>query len=337
MATESPGIPVIVLNEETVPAEHRFAAFRDRVAPLFDPGPVGDDKDFKCSIKTYLVDGVIVDRRQRFSPLTLRRTTGHLRNGTSDWVTVRFHHQGGFRGQAGRDTTLDLNPDRIGILDLAEPFAAWSDPSDSTRIAVPKDRIDEAAITGPAGSLDRSSTRGRVLDAAVGGLWRKLETGTADKAADLAGGIVETINTILKPGDFTPTDHDLALAMQDLIKANLSDLDLGVDSLPAQFHCSRATVYRLFEKHGGVATYIRDQRLLRCFEELTRPAKLPRRISEVATRWGFENPSHFNRIFKAKFGMPPSHLTRAIQPDIGYLDQPGQSGQVIEYHSWIKA
>lgn len=334
--TESSGIPVHSSDEYTVPAEHRFEAYHEANAPMCDVGVAGEFDDFKFATTDYLVDGLLVSRL-RLGPLTLRRTREHLRNGTTDWIALQIHHLGRMRGKAGRDKTIDLNPDRIGVLDFAEPFTSWSDQTDATWICVPRDRVDESAITGPAGSLDRSSIRGRVFESAVDELWRNLATARADEADDLAGGIVETINTILNPDDFAPTDRDLSLAMQDFIKGNLTDLDLGVDSLPARFHCSRAMVYRLFEEHGGVATYIRDQRLLRCFEELARPAKLPRRVSDVANRWGFENPSHFNRIFKAKFGLPPSHLTGAPQPETEYAPHPEFSEQILEFHEWIKA
>lgn len=334
--TETPGIPVHTADEQSVPAEYRFEAFHEANAPLCDIGSIGEVEDFSFSTIDYLVDDLLVSRL-RLGPQTLRRTSRHLRNGTTDWIAVQIHHQGGMRGKAGNDKSIDLNPTRIGIIDFAEPFTAWSAQSDATWICVPRSRVDEAAITGPAGSLDRSSLRGRVLDAAVDGLWRDLNSARADDAEDLAAGIAETINTILNPNDFTPTDRDLGLAMQDFIKANLSDLDLGVETLPARFHCSRAMVYRLFEEHGGIATYIRDQRLLRCFEELARPAKLPRRVSEVANRWGFENPSHFNRIFKAKFGLPPSHLAGTAPPEPEYSPYPGFSEQVVEFHEWIKA
>lgn len=67
------------------------------------------------------------------------------------------------------------------------------------------------------------------------------------------------------------------------IKANLSDLVLGLDDLRAAFHCSRSSGYRCFEQHGGVASYIREQCLHRCFDELAQPTELPRRIADVAT------------------------------------------------------
>ena len=83
--------------------------------------------------------------------------------------------------------------------------------------------------------------------------------------------MIATVNAALDPDDYAPSDHDLATAMQDYVKVNLSDLGLDASVLQAVFHCSRATVYRCFKRHAGVAAYIREQRLLRCFEQLTPP------------------------------------------------------------------
>lgn len=335
--TELQAIPVIVIDEHEIPAEHQFEAFHEWNAPFVDTSPIGDVGEFSSSSIDYRVDDVLLGRL-RYGPQTLRRTHKHLGDGTTEWIAMQIHHRGGMRGKVGNDTSVDMNSDTIGVVDYSETYTLVSDNSDTTSIFVPREHVKQADSLGSAGVLDRYSPRGRVFESAVTGLWRRLAgSATADEAGDLAGSIVETINTILHPDDFTPTDRDLGLAMQDHIKANLGDLDLGVDSLPGLFHCSRATVYRLFGEHGGVAAYIRDQRLLRCFEELARPAKLPRRISEVANRWGFENPSHFNRIFKAKFGIPPSQIVASVRPQSAYLAHAGVHEQMVEFHDWIGA
>jgi AraC-like DNA-binding protein len=67
-----------------------------------------------------------------------------------------------------------------------------------------------------------------------------------------------------------------------------------------------------------VAAFVREQRLLRCFDELSRPTKLTRLVSEIATRWGFDNPSHFNRLFNAQFGINPSDVAGAARAGIGH-------------------
>lgn len=281
----------------------------------------------------YLVDDVVVAQLDA-EPHSMRRAAHHLRDGTTDWITVQVHHTGGLRGAAGRDTALDLGPGRLGILDLSEPISAWNRGGMATWVSLPRGRIVDADRLPAVSTLETSSLRGRMLEVAVADLWRRLPGARADDADVLAGEIAETVNTVLAVEEFTPTDRDLAVAMRDFIKLNLGDLDLGVDTLRATFHCSRATVYRLFAPQGGVAAFVREQRLLRCFDELTRPAKLPRTISEVATRWGFENPSHFNRLFKSKFGLPPSGLTPRSHDHQPSGRRAEAATYVARFHSW---
>lgn len=334
MDRDGAGLPRLEFSEDTVPVEYAFELYHDTTAPLFDTGLLEDASDFRSSATDVLLDDIVVSRVEA-SPHTLRRTSDHVRDGTTDWITVQIHHLGGLLGEAGHDTDLELDPGRIGIVDLTEPFAAWSRGGVSTWVGLPRERIARADEIGPARALDRGSPRGRVLDAAVADLWQRLGDARADDAPLLADAIAETVNSVLDPDGFTPNDRDLALAMEDYVKVNLSDLDIGVDHLRRAFHCSRSSVYRAFEPRGGVAAFIREQRLLRCFEQLTRPTTLPRRVSDVATRWGFENPSHFNRLFKAKFGLPPSALSARVASHEPHSSLPVEAtGLVRDFRSW---
>jgi len=331
---DAAGIPVLTFTDDTVPIEHAFDLFRDTTAPLFDTGLLEVSGEFRSTATDYLVDDVLVSRIDT-SPHMLRRTSEHLRDGTTDWITVQLYERGGLLGEAGRDVSLGFDPGRIGIVDLAAPFTAWNRGGVAIWIALPRSRVVRADRLAPAQTLDRRSVRGRVLSAAVAGLWRRLADARAGDAPVLASEIAETVNTVLDPADFTPTDRDLAVAMVDHVKTNLDDLALGVDQLGRTFHCSRSSVYRAFEAHGGVAAYIREQRLLRCFEQLTRPTTRPRRVSDVATRWGFENPSHFNRLFKAKFGLPPSALSTHVDDQPEPRSLPREVAElVLDFHAW---
>jgi AraC-like DNA-binding protein len=331
---DSAGLPVLTFTDDCAPVDHAFDVFRDTTAPLFDTGLLEGAGGFQSTATDYLVDDVMVSRVST-SAHTLRRTTAHLRDGTTDWITVQLYERGGVLGEAGRDVSLDLDPDRIGIVDLSEPFTAWNRGGVAIWIALPRARVHRADHLAPVQTLDRRSLRGRVLHAAAFGLWRRLGDARAGDASVLASEIAETVNTVLDPAEFTPTDRDLATAMVDYVKVNLGDLDLGVDQLRRAFHCSRSSVYRSFERRGGVANYIREQRLLRCFEQLTRPTTLPRRVSDVATRWGFENPSHFNRLFKAKFGLPPSALRGRVGSARSPQSIPSETaGMIRDFRGW---
>jgi AraC-like DNA-binding protein len=89
------------------------------------------------------------------------------------------------------------------------------------------------------------------------------------------------------------------------VEANLGARDLGVDKLARTFGLSRASLYRLFEPVGGVASYIRTRRLARARRELTAPGLEDRRIGPIAYRAGFQSIPAFNRAFRAAYGQTP--------------------------------
>lgn len=332
-------VPSIVFDGSRVPLEHHFEVFHDTTAPLFATDPLAPTDTFRVRTTDYLVDDVVVSRL-RHGPLTLRRAEGALDGSTSEWVTVQVHLRGNLNGRAG-DRALDLGPERIGIVDLAEPFSAWGGRTDVLWVAVPRSRLahlEDRYGGRPLRSLHRSSPRGMVLGAAVERLWNELPHAPAEAAADLAAGIVETIDLALRAERYSPAGRDLRTAVEHYVAANLDDLDLGVDTLQRTFHCSRSALYRLFEPHGGVARYIREGRLVRCFDELSRVGTEPARVGAVATRWGFENPSHFHRVFVQAFGLPPSVLARRpARRSGGFQPDTGTAEQMAQFHRWANA
>ena len=95
-------------------------------------------------------------------------------------------------------------------------------------------------------------------------------------------------------------------ALRSYIAENLHQHGLSPDHLCQQFACSEATLRREFAQDGGVINHIRQQRLERALADLV--SKAPERggVSEVAERWGFNDPAYFSRVFRRYFGFPPS-------------------------------
>ncbi len=307
MGTAVDRLPSLTLDDASVPRQHQFERFRDAIAPVFDARQLVPDPTAPTHVTDYMVDGLIVSRLT-YTGQVLRRAARHLRVG-DDCVSVLMHVRGGMSGVIGEQANFALDAEHIGIIDLASPFATCCDESDVIWMLVPRRRLTRArnARRAPITRLHRASPRGRVLAASIEQLWDDLTTAPAGRGPELATRIVDAIETALRPGDHAPDDASLRVAMNRYIATNLEDLDLDHDTLRSTFFCSRSTLYRLFKPDGGVAAYIRSQRLLRCFDELT-AADAPPSVADVATRWGFENPSHFNRLFKAAFGRPPSSV-----------------------------
>ncbi len=98
---------------------------------------------------------------------------------------------------------------------------------------------------------------------------------------------------------------DLAARIRTHIALHLADPHLSPGSIAAAHHISVRHVHWLFSQGGTtVGGWIRERRL----EEAARELALPGRrdtVALVARRWGFVSASHFSRVFRERYGMPP--------------------------------
>jgi AraC-like DNA-binding protein len=88
--------------------------------------------------------------------------------------------------------------------------------------------------------------------------------------------------------------------------AHLADPGLDPVAIARANHISVRYLHKLFHDQGtSVARWVRERRLANCRRDLEDPALAQRGGHAIARRWGFEDPAHFSKIFKASFGEPP--------------------------------
>ena len=107
-------------------------------------------------------------------------------------------------------------------------------------------------------------------------------------------------------------------AFQDRIRAhvgrNLRDPQLSIDQIAHALNCSKRHLHNAFA-HGDqtLASYIQQQRLQACINELRSSTDSTRPITDIAMSWGFGSHSHFSRVFREHTGMSPSEFRQAQQ------------------------
>ena len=129
------------------------------------------------------------------------------------------------------------------------------------------------------------------------------------QAAGAARALIELIATAFNGACFAQGDvpaaaeRALQLRARLFVKSRLGERDLGPEDIARAMGLSRSALYRLFRESGGIARYIREQRLKHSFAELSGGRT---QVAQVAYRWGFADAAHFARLFRHRFGCTPS-------------------------------
>ncbi|GAA1414532.1 helix-turn-helix domain-containing protein [Kitasatospora putterlickiae] len=167
-------------------------------------------------------------------------------------------------------------------------------------------RVSATAV-GPADGC------GPVLLSFLGGLAATADSYPAPVGDRLAGSVADLLSALVaqltlgRAADEpdTPNTH-LVRRIREYIERHLGDPDLAPERIAQAHHVSVRYLHRLFEGEGvTVSRLIQQRRLEACARELSRRGRTAPTVSAVAQRWGFVNPAHFSRAFRAAYGVPP--------------------------------
>lgn len=294
-------------------------------------------------MRAYWIDGVVANRCI-FGAHDLARGPGHLRRDDTDHLAFRLYTSGR-TVQALGDQAVVMEPGTISLVDRRHQMRGRTEAAGVLGVLIPRRSIDARFFDRtPAVLWSADSPQGRLLSSAATTFWAELRRASATDARSLAAGFTSLISGLLttRPDAEQRTALDAATlgAMGQFIDRHLHDPTLGAAMLCRSFHCSRARLYRLFRPLEGVEKYIRDRRLQRCFDELTNPDGAQRRINAIAAAWGFHDPSHFHRLFKARFEMTPSDALALGRMPILEANAPptpyAHSDEVARFHHWLR-
>ncbi|VVO59149.1 HTH-type transcriptional activator RhaR [Pseudomonas fluorescens] len=90
------------------------------------------------------------------------------------------------------------------------------------------------------------------------------------------------------------------------VNDNLHDPTLNAQFVSRGTGLSARYINKLFEHEASsLMRYLLRRRLERCSTDLLNPANATLRISDIAFRWGFNDLSHFSRVFRGVYGQAP--------------------------------
>lgn len=129
-------------------------------------------------------------------------------------------------------------------------------------------------------------------------------------AAHILDGAVDLLATTLSSKfqlDYAGPGAILLRLVMDFIVRHLHEPGLTTARVAKAHAISQRHLHRIFGAiDSSPAAWIRRQRLERCHAELARAPHLS--ITDIALRWGFNDPGSFSKIFRKEFGMSPREL-----------------------------
>jgi AraC-like DNA-binding protein len=213
-----------------------------------------------------------------------------------------------------------VEPGDIGLVDLRERVRLILGVEGTTSkltLWIPRSRLPTQLSSRSAlhYAVAKANTPGiAVATAAVRALLTQLDAITLDQMDELVAGVVALVGHAMGLGSASrvpqPAPLDSFVTLCRYVEDHLAARNLGVAELAATFGLSRASLYRLFEPVGGVASFIRERRLARAYRELTMPGLQDRRIGPIAYQAGFHSIAAFNRAFLATYGETPRNVRK---------------------------
>ena len=322
LVDEPKDLAPLILSSDFFGRRERFDAWREELMlrVIRVDVDVPDKANFRTRLRILNLPNIAIIER-RSTPSVVKRTQNLVRDGDDAFVfTLPWRGTVEIRGGAdearvGPGEAIITPLDEVGS--LRTPLgvrgvslriarkAALSLAPEAERLVNRPVPLDEAAFAILSSYVVSLMSAPRGLDPSLASLAdqqvRELLAHVFDPTGDLAraqtyGGIkAARLHAVIRD-----------------IGRSLGEPDLSAASVGRRLHLSERYVQQLLEGAGkSFSAYVREMRLKRARRLLSDPLIAHLRIADIAAMAGFNDLSHFNRVFRSHFGQTPSDSRRA--------------------------
>lgn len=223
--------------------------------------------------------------------------------------------------QHGRSSTL--HPGDLCLIDTLYPFDSWSLGAGVEVLVSTLSRPSDGDLLrlleqGVARRWDGRTGMSRVLQRTILETFEQMNRLVPSSRANLDRAVTGMVWAALREQLETPAalghQQRQCARIKRYIESQLDDPELSVNSIADGCGMSVRSIHRAFasDPAGSVSNYIWLRRLSHCAATLRDPGQAQRPITEVCFSWGFKSTSHFSRLFKERFGVPPREYRPTI-------------------------
>ncbi|MFF7791583.1 helix-turn-helix domain-containing protein [Streptomyces sp. NPDC007991] len=307
-------------STEVVAAPERFTLFEEITAESHIRTRLrsNDKDDFRAKMQV-LDLGELQVSALSFPHMEITRTAKMIRQSDPEVYMINYMVGGGGAfAQAGRATTF--NAGDLMVLDSGHPFdahrQALQDGCSQLIVQLPHKLLPlpEKTVQGLL-AVPISGRHG------MGGVLARWLTDLNARAGEFTPADIPTLTSVTldllasviarcveAEEALTPEACRNALRAQvnAFVEQHLADPAMTPQAIAEAHHVSLRYLQQLLaENDTSPAAWIRHRRLERCRLDLANPHLHARPIRAIAVRWGFTDPAHFSRLFRAAYGIPP--------------------------------
>lgn len=314
----------VLISTDRVPPNARLAFWQTRVANLLTHLECSSDRDegFSGSITAHLSSPVNLIEIVAASH-EIARVKPKISQIGEEQVFVCIQMTGEAIVEQDNRRNV-LRPGDITLLDTSKTFRAEF-PKTQSQLVLQIPRTLVRKQVGPienhtATVVTTDNPLGTMTKNFVSSLAQNFESFSTDIAQRLTGQAIDMALTAFmsRPDNTSPgttgntvTRTMLAYRGRAFIEANLRDHSLAPANVAEHLGISKRYLSSVFASDGqSVDRYIWERRLARCARDLEDRGQLSRAIGEIASSWGFNNPTHFSQSFKAAFGKTPREFRK---------------------------
>ena len=280
-----------------------------------------DVNGFTGTLRTRYVDGTCVTDIAASSH-TVDRVTQTIADDDPHHLKLSMQLEGtGLVMQDGR--VAELHPGDAAIYDTARPYTLeYAERMRSLVMIFPHSMLglsSHLVHTVTAVRLRGDTGIGRVICPFMQHIAEDIDQLEGVNGARIVRSALDLITAMLSaeiqsnsPGEPWRVALD---AVELYIDQHLDDPGLNTETIARAHYVSPRQLQYLFQDTGTtVSAHIRTRRLERCRIDLEDPALEGWSVIQIAQRWGFVDPSHFSKLFKATFGRSPREFRIAAAP-----------------------
>ena len=306
----------IQFTTDGAPGSRRLALWQDIVCDVYvqldcksDLGSAFGGSVTRAPLAKAICSEVSSQRQHVF------RTPSRIARAHEEFILIALGKHGvGGVVQDGRETLI--HPGEFAIYDTTRPYELHFDAAfTQTILQVPREMLQRRiagteALTAIAFGSDRPVQKlahdfVRQHCQSADQIEPQHAARLSEQAVDL---VAMALSDRLSGQALASSTHRSALLyrLKAHIRAHLADPDLSLAATAAALGISPRYVNDLLsDERTSFQRHVLNERLEHCGRDLASPMLSHRQVGEIAYAWGFNDLSHFGRVFREHYGMSP--------------------------------